>query len=144
VPLDISTGTIHIGISRDGKPAGEIAFDPSDVVFAEKFYRLMGEFDAKFAQYQERARAMDANTATNANGLPSNAGERIALAKEACLYIHAQIDNLFGVGTSHIVFGEALSLDAIRQFFAGVTPYIQKNRAEKLQKYTNKKSKRAL
>ena len=141
--LNISTGEKRIPIVRDGVPAGEVVFNPSDVLFAEKFYRLLGEFQEKFTQYQIRSRELEKDTRTNGLGddIPANLGERIALVKEACEYVYQQIDTLFGENTSQIVFGGALSLDAIQQFFSGVTPFIQEARIEKIKKYTNKRPK---
>ena len=141
--LNIFTGEKRIPIVRDGVPAGEVVFNPSDVLFAEKFYRLLGEFQAKFTQYRMQSRELEKDIRTNGlgNDIPANLGERIALVKEACEYVYEQIDTLFGENTSQIVFGGALSLDAIQQFFSGVTPFIQKARVEKIQKYTNKRPK---
>ncbi len=134
--LNISTGEKHIAVTRDGAQVGEIVFNPSDVIFAEKFYRLIGEFQEQFTQYQEQARALAENKTVDANGISANLGEQIALAKDACTFIYTKIDALFGVGVSAIVFGDAMSLEAIRQFFEGVRPFIQNARAEKIQKYT--------
>jgi len=47
-----------------------------------------------------------------------------------------------GAGTSQIVFGESLNIDAVVQFFEGIRPYMQKARAEKVAKYTNARPKR--
>ena len=140
--LNISTGVKRIPIVRDGVDAGELVFNPQDVVFAEKFYKLLGDFQAKFTQYQLQAQELEKDNTPNGSNLPKNTPARIALAKEACEYIHEQIDYLFGAGTSAIVFGDSLSLDAVQQFFSGVAPFIQSARAEKIKQYTNKRPKR--
>jgi hypothetical protein len=140
--LNISTGDKHIAIMRDGASVGELIFNPADVVFAEKFYRLYGDIHIQFTQYQQRARALETNGKKDINELPDNLGERIALAKEACTFAYEQIDILFGVGTSAMVFGDTYLVTAIEQFLKGVQPHIQTARAEKIQKYTNGKRKR--
>jgi hypothetical protein len=140
--LNISTGAKRIPIVRDGQSVGEIAFNPSDVVFAEKFYRLIAEFQKAFTQYQVKARALESNTAVDANGLPANLSEQIELTKEACTFAYSHIDVLFGAGTSAMVFGDTYSPDAILQFFSGMTPFVQAARTEKVAKYTNKKPSR--
>lgn len=140
--LNISTGEKRISITRDGAPAGEIVFNPDDVVFAEKFYRLLGDFQNSFTQYQVQARALEAIKTLDDNGLPRNMSQRIELVSNACKYTREKIDLLFGDGTSQIVFGDALSLEAIKQFFEGIAPHIQAARVEKIQKYTNKRPKR--
>ena len=138
--LQINTGEKRIAINDD--PNRVIVFNPTDVVFIEKFYRLIGDFQTQFAAYQAKSAELDQNQATDENGIPANAGERLALLRDECLYVRGQIDNLFGPGTSQTVFGDALSLDACNQFFEGVAPFIQKARTEKIQKYTNKRPKR--
>lgn len=140
--LEITTNAKHIAITRDGENVGELVFNPEDVVFAEKFYRLYGELQNQFTQYQLRARGLESNTAKDENDLPVNLGERIALAKESCEFAYAQIDILFGVGTSAMVFGDTFLVTTIEQFLRGVQPYIQTARVEKIQKYTNKRPRR--
>lgn len=138
--LIISTGEKRIAINGDQSRV--IAFTPSDVVFAEKFYRLIGDFEEKFAAFQEQGKQLDADNAEDENGLPVNMAARIDLAKNACAYMREQIDSLFGSGTSDKAFGDVYSLGAIEQFFSGITPFIQTARVEKIAKYTNKKPKR--
>lgn len=139
--LQISTGEKRIAINGD--PERVIVFNPSDVLFAERFYRLIGEFQERLTQYQVVSRELDKNKAVDENDLPVNMQERIDLVKEACMYIYEKIDVLFGEGTSLKVFEDALSLDAVTQFFDGITSFIQPARAEKIAKYTNAKPKRA-
>lgn len=138
--LNISTGEKNIVINGD--PLRVITFNPSDVLFAEKFYRMVGEFQTRLTEYQEQSKSLDANTANDGNGLPVNMQERIDLMKQACNYVYEKIDSLFGVGTSEKVFQGALSMEAVIKFFQGITPYIQTARVDKVAKYTNKKPKR--
>jgi hypothetical protein len=141
--LNISTGEKRISITRDDVRVGELVFSPNDVVFVEKFYRLIGTFQTKLDEYQAQNNELDKDQSTDENGIPTNAGERIALLREACTFIREQVDGLFGPGTSQIVFGDALSLDAFQQFFTSITPFIQTVRVEKIQKYTNTGPKRS-
>src|SRR5574338_597264 len=135
--LPIIDSAKHIAITRNGQNVGELVFNPEDVLFAEKFYKLIGEFEGRYGEYQTRARALDADKRKDANGLPANLGEQIALTKEACTFAYVQIDTLFGIGTSAMVFGDAMVPDAILQFLSGIAPYVRRARAEKVQKYTN-------
>jgi hypothetical protein len=130
--------TIDTGVKRltvNGDPNRVITFNPSDVVFAEKFYALMQDFSVKQAEFQTRT-----NELANHDDLAGN----IALMRDACEYMHAQIDNLFGAGTSRVVFGDALSLDAIAQLFEGLTPFIKSARDEKIAKYARKPQGRVM
>lgn len=133
--IHISTGEKRIAIERDGKQAGEIVFTPTDALFAEKFYHLLGEFDTKLDEYRKRSDAIDASQKLDGYGLPINADERINLLKEACTYIRGKIDYVFGEGTSQAAFGDALSMDVFEQFFSGITPYIRQARTQLVAKY---------
>ena len=138
--LVLSSNTKKIAITRDGEETGVLKFDPSDVIFAEKFYNLIAEFQAKAKEYEPKAMALDGNTATDANGLPVNFGERIALLRDVCEYIRARIDHLFGIGTSQAAFGDVYDTDLIVQFLDGLKPFFQKTRAAKIEKYTTEAS----
>lgn len=135
--LRIDTGAKRVMINDD--PNRVIVFNPSDVAFAERFYRLIGEFQDKQAEYQRRAEELEQNAVVNENGIPSNLAESLALLREACEFLRAKIDDLFGAGTSEKVFGDALSLDAFEQFFEGITPFVQTARSDKMTRYVSKK-----
>jgi len=136
--LQISTGEKHIAINGDESRV--IVFNPNDVVFAEKFYLLIGEFQQKLTQYRVRAEGLESETRVDDNDIPVNFADGIALQKEACLYFRECVDRLFGAGTSQTVFGDALNLDMFPQFFNGITPFIQQARTEKIQQYTTSAS----
>mgnify|MGYP003480231002 FL=1 len=140
--LDLKTNSKKIELKRDGVVTGVISFDPSDVVFAEKFYNLIAEFQAKSKEYEPRAQALDENTATDTHGLPVNLGERIALLRGVCEYIRDRIDHLFGIGTSQAAFGEVYDTELIVQFLEGLKPFFQKARSEKIKKYTSPASEK--
>jgi hypothetical protein len=100
-----------------------IEFNPADIVFAERFYQLIKEFEQKQAEYRVRAQQIDANTAVDATGIPLNVPDGLAMMREACEFMRGQVDTLFGAGTSQKVFGNSLSLDVFRQFFEGISPF---------------------
>lgn len=135
--LVLSSNVKKIAITRDGEETGVLKFDPSDVLFAEKFYNLIAEFQAKAKEYEPRADLLDSNTETDANNLPVNFGERIALLREVCEYIRARIDDLFGIGTSQAAFGDVYDTELIVQFLEGLKPFFQSARAAKIEKYTS-------
>lgn len=141
--LRIDTGIKRIMINDD--PERVIEFNPSDVIFAERFYKLIGDFEVKQVEYQARSEQLDAGRDNlDHNGLPANLGEGLAFLREVCEYMHGQIDYLFGVGTSAKAFAGALSIDAIGQFFQGITPFIQQARSEKVAKYSGKNAGRVM
>lgn len=140
--LQINTGEKRIAINGD--PERVLVFNPSDVAFAERFYRLVDDLQKKLTEYQPRSEAMEAVTKVDEYGVPVNMQDRIAFANEVCDYMRGQIDTLFGKGTSQIVFGDTRELDMFDQFLNGLTPFIQKARSDKVKKYTNKRPKRVM
>lgn len=112
-----------------------IEFNPEDVAFAERFYQLIKDFEAKSEEYKVRSAAITAEKAKDGNGLPVNLPDALKLLREVCEYMRSEIDGLFGTGTSKKVFGEALYLNMFEQFFTEVTPYIRAARGKKVAKY---------
>lgn len=140
--IRIDTGIKRIAINDD--PNRIIEFNPSDVVFAEKFYQLIKDFEIKQADYEKRAKALDEQKDVDANGIPVNLEEGIALLRDVCEFMREKIDYIFGKGTSQMVFGDALNLEMFDQFFTGITPFIQKARDVKIKKYNQELSGRVM
>lgn len=138
--IQINSDEKRIAINDD--PERVIVFNPSDVLFAERFYRLMDEFQQKLTEYKRRFSELEKNQEADEFGIPKNFGDRIHLAVELCNYMRDEIDKVFGAGTSQKAFGDDRTLDMFMQFFNGLTPYIQRVRSEIMEKYTGKKSKR--
>ena len=129
--IKIDLGTIQLAVNDD--PERIIEFNPQDIGFAERFYTLLSEFDVKSREFYERAEKIEKNDVENGLGL----------MREMCEYMREKIDQVFGEGSSQKAFGNAMTLNMFEQFFAGVTPYIQKARTEKVKQYTNRAQKRA-
>lgn len=141
--IKINTGVKRIAINDD--PERVLEFNPSDVTFAERFYQLLGDFEAKQAEYEKRAEVLDANPEElDARGLPANIGQKLAFMREVCEFMYGKIDYLFGAGASKKIFGEALNLEAVGQFFDGIVPFIQASRSERVAKYAPKQGKRVM
>lgn len=131
--LRIDTGVKHVVIN-DGPEF--IEFNPSDVVFAERFYQLVRDFEVKQVEYKKRADLIDLNNKALPDGIPDNFPDSLALMREVCEFMRQRIDGLFGEDTSQRVFGDTLSLNMFEQFFTGITPFIRTARAMKVAKYT--------
>lgn len=129
--IKITTGEKHIVIERDGVSVGEIRFNPTDVLFAERFYHAMNETQSKVTQYGSKIEALPRDD----KGLPVDMGEGLKLLHETCDEIKVMIDSVFGPGTSQLVFGDTLNLDMFPQFFDGFAPFFKSARAEKIQPY---------
>lgn len=133
---------IDLGVKRlavNGDESRIIEFNPSDLLFVERFYNLIQTFEEKDAEYRQRAEKIDANTKLDTNGIPVNALEAIALVKEMCSFMCEQIDKVFGEGTSQAAFGNVKTINMFEQFFDGITPYIEQVRQEKIDKYVVKR-----
>lgn len=139
--IKINTGEIRLCINDDETRV--IVFNPTDILFVEKYYALVRDLEVKQAEYLRRSAQIEKVTGVNDDGLPVNMDERIAILREACEYMRGRIDYLFGDGTSQKAFGDAMILEAFEQFFNGVTPYVQKSRSEKMERYTGRKKHKA-
>ncbi len=137
--LQIITGEKRITINGD--PSRVIVFNPSDVLFVEKFYKLISEFETKLQEYKDEAKRLEAENATDTHGIAINTEEQLTLVRNGCLFIREKIDDVFGAGTSQKAFGDTLALSVFSQFFEGITPFIKTERSAKVTKYTNARQK---
>jgi hypothetical protein len=134
--IKIDTGELHIAITDENDNfRGEIKFNPKDVIFAERFYRLVSDFQEKQKEYLKRYEDIQRDKEVDEQGIPLNLNKQIELVKETCLYIREQIDHVFGEGTSQTVFGDGMVLEVFEQFFDGIAPFIQTTRTGKIGKY---------
>lgn len=131
--ITVDTGVRRLTINND--PERVIVFNPTDLNFVERFYSLVNEFEAKLVEYRGRAEEVESHTDTDSHGIPLNTPDRLQLMRETCEFIRSKIDELFGDGTSQVVFGSAMALDAFAQFFTGITPYITSARNQRMEKY---------
>lgn len=132
--LHINTGEIRLCVNDDSSRV--IAFNPTDISFAERFYGLLSEFEEKEKEYQRKVEALQKNVELDAFGIPKNFGPALALLRETSGFLREKIDNVFGAGTSQAAFGDANTLDMFEQFLNGITPFVQKAREKQVSKYT--------
>jgi len=130
--LKIDTGVKRVVIN-DGPEF--IEFNPSDLIFVEKFYHIMKLLEEKQTEYRVKYEGLSKDQALGSDGVPTNMPEAMALMREICIFMRAQIDKLIGEGTSQKVFGDALVLEAIIQFFNGLMPFVEPTREKKMNKY---------
>lgn len=131
--LRIDTGAIRLAINGDENRI--IEFNPEDIVFVERFYSLIKEFESKEVEFRAKAEELAGNSELDEYGIPVNTGDNIKLVKELCEYLRTKIDHVFGQGTSAKVFENNQTLNMFEQFFTGITPYVQKARGKKLEQY---------
>lgn len=140
--MKIETG-VAVPIERNGEHVGDLRFNPDDVCFVERVYDLIGELQQAEKTYEARAQELEVDNSVDEYGIPQNIRARLQFLREACEDLYTKIDTAFGTGTSEMVFGGALSLSAIEQFFTGLAPHFEESRAGKVAAYLNE-SKRAL
>ncbi len=138
--IQIDAGIKRILINKD--PERVVSFNPLDILFAKKFYALMDQFHIKDVEYKKRIKELEAIEGEDEYGLPENMPETFELFTEMVDYLHEQIDDLFGAGTSKTVFEHHKNFEMIQQFFEGLMPYIKKARADKIKKYTKPAKKK--
>jgi hypothetical protein len=131
--LRIDTGAVRLAINGDESRI--IEFNPEDIVFVERFYSLIKEFESKEVEFRAKAEKLAENSELDEYGIPVNTGDNIKLVKELCEYLRTKIDHVFGQGTSAKVFENNQTLNMFEQFFTGITPFVQKARGKKLEKY---------
>lgn len=132
--IKINTGRIRLEVDCDGVK-NEISFNPNDINFVDGVYNLLSDLEKKQEDYKERIEELEKDNALDESGVPLNIQKRLAIIKEICIDLEKQIDIVFGEGTSKKAFGDALCFEMFEQFFNGITPYIEKARADKLKKY---------
>lgn len=120
-------------------PNRVLTFDPGDVLFTERFYAVVHDMEKKKDEYDRRMILLNKTGGVDSLGIPVNMPEILAMMRELCEYLRGQIDRLFGDGTSQMLFGDAMNLEVIGNFFRAIRPEIEAARTDKVDKYSGKK-----
>ena len=124
--FNIQTGRIGINIKRDGEDVGIFYFNPSDIASARKIMDLKRDFEIKEKEFQQESKNADTTE------------KQIALLEEIVNYFRDKIDEVYGPGTSNLLFGEARVLEMFSGFFDGINKHYMKASQERLAKAKNK------
>ena len=135
-----------IRLSINGDPNRVITFNPKDVNFTQKFYSLLDFLEEKQKEYEEKSKIAEANNSIKkieANGetieIPSKIKDIMQLISDICDELNAEIDKIFGEGTSLTLFEGAKVFNDENnqyiQFFEGITPFIGEARKDIKEKY---------
>lgn len=135
--IKITTGEKRVTINND--PDKVIVFNPTDILFAERFYALLGDMQKTLKDYREKGIALQ-KAPKDEDGIPVNIQQHIDLQRELCDYLREKTDKVFGDGTSQKVFGDVRNLDVYKQFFDGILPFFQQARADRVAMYTTETS----
>lgn len=130
--LKISTGVIPLNIVDDnGDSRGIFKFNPSDLGTAEKFMNMQNDFELKQIEFTHKVESLE----------QSQPNEQISFMNEVCDYFKNSIDEIFGDGSSNILFGDAKTFGMFTDFFEGISPFYQIEANKKMQKHTAKYKK---
>lgn len=140
--LIINTGVVTLDVGRDGKEVGQITFNPEDISFRERFIGLMlriPEIEKELYKKSEGLKTKSSQIEViKGMSIPDNAKEIIHLEAELYKDFSSEIDNIFGSGTSQIVFGDCVTNAALKSFFDGIAPFVKSASDAKTGKYVKK------
>ena len=134
--IEIQSGNIVIELKRDGKPTGELSFDPKDIIFAEKYYAMFSAIQQEQEKYKREYLVLSKDQTKDKDGMPKNMPKLLKLTRDVAQFMRQQIDNLFGDGVSQAAFGDSMNIEIYPQFLEQITPFVEQVRSEKVEKYT--------
>ena len=122
--LQINTGLISLSILDDnGEQRGIFSFNPKDIKVARKVTDLIEDYKLKQMEFSEKEKECETTE------------DRIKLLDEIVDYFKESIDTVWGENSSKVLFGNASTLQMFDDFFAGITPYYQKESQKRMSKY---------
>lgn len=133
--MQINTGLVVVPIERDGERVGDLKFRPTDGAFARRYMAMLSNIDEKQKEFIESAKEIDDDESTGPCGIPNKDVRAIELMESVADFMCTEIDNVFGAGTSDMVFGGVRSTSAILQFLSGINDYFAAARAAKMAQY---------
>ena len=127
--LKINLGNVSLKIvDENNNEKGIFTFNPNDINTANKFFDLLAEIDIKKEEFTKRESELAEDDIKG----------KLALTLEVIDYFENKIDNIFGSGSSELIFGQTKSIDMFKDFFEGLMPYYQKASQNRIDKYTEK------
>ena len=128
--LQIHTGQICLEIVDDhGETRGVFKFNPDDTAVAKRVFALQQSMEDKFVEYEEKCKKS------------SGAEDNLELLDDIIQYVKGVIDEIFGAGSSQLLFGDANTLSMFEDFFVGITPYFKSASEARVKKYSKKNGK---
>lgn len=127
--LKVRTGLVALDVIDDfGNSRGTFKFAPADTNVFAKIVKLQEELPLKEAELKD----------INANSSLSDT-EKMLKANELVNFLLEKIDDIYGKGTSLLLFGDTHdSLLMFSDFFDGIMPEYEKARKNNTDKYLQK------
>lgn len=128
--LKNNSGKIELKINRDGNIVGLFTFNPYNLKESQKHAEIVENIEKEQPELLKKAKNVDEN---------GTALESINFRLEFIEDLREKIDNVYGEGTSELLFGDCYSEEMIIDFFEQLKPYYEKASKERKAKYKNNK-----
>lgn len=125
--LQIRTGKIAIKIlDDDGEVRGIFKFNPEDLGVAKRMSELLAEIKQNTGEISKRESECKTGE------------ERMLLLEEVCSGYRDKIDQIWGAGSSDILFGNAVCVEMFTDFLNGISKHYQKESNKRIAEYQKK------
>lgn len=122
--LIINTGEIALDVEdAQGNKRGTFCFNPTDILIAKKMLDMQADVSEKMSEFEAKEAEIE------------KPEDKVQFLFEVTEYYRNMIDNIFGAGSSQILFGDAHTLGMIDDFIKGITPYFNKASEKRMKKY---------
>lgn len=116
----------------DDDPKRVVKFNPDDVKLRARLFAFAKDAQKKQRETEARITEIERVEGTDSDGLPNNSEEMISLMLELADYVMTGIDEVFGVGTSEIVFADGFDFDTATMFINFATGKFEAVGAKKI------------
>lgn len=121
-------------------PARVIRFNANDVKLREKIFNFAKEASRKEKEFNKRIKEIDAIEGDDEYGFSLQAAPSMDLVLEIADYFMKGLDDVFGAGTSEIVFADGFDFDSFTVFLGFVLDKFNETGNKKVQARLAKKS----
>lgn len=128
--LQVKTGKIKLDVIRDGEKVGIFTFNPSNLEESKKYAEIVEKLEESRSGQYAKAKEVDEN---------GTELERINFMKSMICDMRIIIDDVYGKGSSEMLFGDCYSVETITNFFVQLKSYYEKASKERKAKYKNNK-----
>lgn len=126
--LNFDDGSISLAVQGDMNRL--LTFNPTDLNMASKFYKLIEKSEEKGKEITEKAKKVDNSTDNK---------ELIEFLTEVDEYFKGELDNVFGAGSSKIIFGDINVMSTssngdyvISNFLMALCPHFEKAQKDRV------------
>ncbi len=130
----------RVEIAIDGDPERVIRFNPEDVHLRARLFEFSRLAAQKEKEIQAKAAEIEALSGEDESGIPNQAEPTVALMVEYANFFMAQIDDVFGAGTSQKVFADGFDFGSAEIFLKYVLEKLGGTSEQKIEQRLNKKS----